>query len=403
MNLAEQRDEANPNRLLIIDDDEGMRDFIADVADEAGYVILQTACADEFIAACKSFRPSLIFIDLVMPDTDGIELIRLLAKHAVKAKVCVMSGMDKKILQTAEHLGIQQGLKMFGILPKPVSVLDLDALFNQARKANTELTEGELATAIDKQQLVLHYQPKLCLKSDKKNLIDGVEALVRWQHPQRGLIYPDAFIGLAEQTGLIAGLTDTVMSQAISQMKQWHSEGLELSMAVNISPHNLTDLQMPDRFVSIMKAADVDPAYFTLEITETAAMNNVSLTADILTRLRLKNFALSLDDFGTGFSSLVQLYRLPFSELKIDRSFVAEVSHSEEARIIVKSLVDLAKNLGLSTCAEGVETESILAYCREIGCDKVQGYHISKPLPVSEFSSFIMAWRDKNSTVENLA
>ena len=146
-----------------------------------------------------------------------------------------------------------------------------------------------------------------------------------------------------------------------------------------------------------MQHAGVDPQLFTLEITESAAMRDTGTIADTLTRFFLKNFVLSMDDFGTGYSSLLQLYRQPFSELKIDRSFVSEVEHSEEARIIVRSLVKLARNLGLSSCAEGVETASILEYCREVGCDKLQGYGISKPLPADEECAHILPCKDRRT------
>jgi EAL domain-containing protein (putative c-di-GMP-specific phosphodiesterase class I) len=283
---------------------------------------------------------------------------------------------------------------MFGTILKPVSVLDLENTLNQALNACSSLTEAELATAIETQQLVLHYQPKLSFMPDGKTAIDSVEALVRWQHPQRGLLYPDAFIELAEKTGLIIGLTDCVVDLAIAQLKRWLDQGLELSVAINISPQNITNLEMPDKLVSKINKAGLEPKMFIMEITESAVMDNIDMITDVLTRIRIKNFALSMDDFGTGFSSLIQLYRLPFSELKIDRSFVPDIEHNEEARIIVKSLVDLAKNLGLSTCAEGVETKAILDYCKKIGCDRVQGYYISKPIVGCELFSFVRAWEN---------
>lgn len=386
-------DDTNPNRLLIIDDDLRICEFMADVADEAGYEALHTASATEFITFFESFKPSLLFIDLIMPNTDGIELLRLLANHPFKTKICVMSGTDKKVLHTARALGLQLGLDVFGTISKPVNLCDLENLLNQARKENTLLCKEELSTAINEKQLLLHYQPKMSLDVIEKAVITGVEALVRWQHPRLGLIYPDSFIALAERSGLIAGLTDSVIDLAIEQLNIWHKEGLELTVAVNISPYNLTDLQMPDRIAKRIQDAGLKPSSFILEITESAAMGNIELTTDILTRFRLKGFALSMDDFGTGFSSLIQLYRLPFSELKIDRSFIMEVNHNEEAKIIVKSIVDLAKNLGLTTCAEGVETKFILDYCRKIGCNNIQGYHISKPLPANELSNFLKTFQ----------
>ena len=393
MITIKKQDIVNENRLLIIDDDIGVRDFIADLAEESGYETEQTCNADEFIQACDSFNPTHIFIDLVMPETDGIQLLRLLAERGSKAKICVMSGMDKKVLQTSQKLGEQLGLHMFASISNPASVESLEALFLRAKHVRTVHTEKELRQALDEQQLVLHYQPKLSHTSEKISKVTGVEALIRWQHPQLGLIYPDAFIGLAEQSGLITRITETVVRLAVSQASEWHNQGLMLTVAINISPRNLIDLDMPDKFAAILEEAGVEPAYFILEITETAAMAHVNDSADILTRFRLKNFSLSLDDFGTGYSSLKQLYQLPFSELKLDRSFVSEVDNSEEARIIVKSLIELAKNLGLKTCAEGVENQAILAFCQQLGCDNVQGYYISKPLTAGEVTKFVQEFR----------
>jgi EAL domain-containing protein (putative c-di-GMP-specific phosphodiesterase class I) len=385
---------ASRNRLLVIDDEAGVREFIRDVAEELGFAVIEVADPNEFLTACQEFAPSVIALDLVIPGTDGIELLRGLAKQACGAKVLIMSGHDAKVLAAAQHLGAAHGLQMSGVLQKPISIDVLEAALRRTWDETNPITQAELAAAIDGADLTLRYQPKVDLARDGALPIDSVEALVRWDHPARGLLSPDAFIPLAEETGLIKLLTDVVLRSVIAQLQHWHRNGLALPVAVNLSPQLLTELAFPDLLAKQLQDARVDPSNLILEITESAAMADGPNTIDILTRFRLKNIRLSLDDFGTGYSSLVELYRMPFTEIKIDRSFVLDIVRSEEARIIVRSIVDLGKNLGLSVCAEGVETQAALDYLRSIGCHKAQGYLFAKPLPASGLMEFVQTWSD---------
>ena len=212
---------------------------------------------------------------------------------------------------------------------------------------------------------------------------------MRWQHPELELVMPDEFIPLAERTGLIGALTDVVLREALEQVKLWQDGGHRLSVAVNLAPQLLSDLEFPDRISDLLGEYRVDASAMMFEITESGAMADVALTMDILTRLRVKGVGLSIDDFGTGFSSLVELYRMPFSELKIDKSFVMDIGKGEEAAVIVCSLVTLAHNLGLTVCAEGVETQEALDLLQSLGCEKAQGYLIGKPVPATELIEFL--------------
>ena len=200
---------------------------------------------------------------------------------------------------------------------------------------------------------------------------------------------PDQFVSFAEANGLIIPLTDFVINAAVTQAARWHADGHELSVAINMSPMLLDDLSMPTRLADIAEAAGLDPSFIMIEVTKNAVMRNTISATEILTRFRLNNFGLSIDDFGTGHSSLVELYRMPFSELKIDRAFVGKMQESEEARVIVRSLVNLAHDLGLTVCAEGAEEPDTITMLRELGCDHVQGYAIAKPLFAEEIVGFI--------------
>jgi len=273
-------------------------------------------------------------------------------------------------------------------------------------KKNGSVTLEELRAAIENEQLVVYYQPKvfalenaarrnampnpisenmlpllLDTESDGTWEVSGLEALVRWEHPKLGLLPPDKFIYLAEESGLIKPLSEFVLRKAIEQAQRWKSAGFDMKVAVNLSPHLLDDLELPDRISDIMADCDVEGQRLLLEITESGAMADAAATMEILTRFRLQGIELSLDDFGTGYSSLVQLYQLPFSELKIDKSFVLEFDQHQEAKIIIRTIMELAHNLGMTVCAEGVETATSLKYLREIGCEKAQGYLLSRPVP----------------------
>lgn len=384
----------NENRLLVVDDDQGILTIIEDVAAERGYEVLCTADPADFQQILTSFDPSLIFIDLVIPSTDGIELLRELANAKTSAQVVLMSGLDDKVLSTAKRLGANQGLQMLDVVTKPIDLGELESRLNVGWKESLNVTKEALENAIESGDIEPYYQPKVTLCDDGSMPIEGAESLVRWNHPERGLLSPFVFLSVAEKTGLIGAMTERVLEASMLHLKKMHDLGLRISVAVNLAPQLLTDLRLPDKIVERLSRLGAVSENFSLEITESAAMGEGIDALDILTRFRVKQIGLSMDDFGTGYSSLVELYRMPFSELKIDKSFVIDIDNSEEARIIVRSLVDLARNLGLSTCAEGVETQSALDYLREVGCDKAQGYFISRPIPGVDFLSFVKGWND---------
>ena len=253
---------------------------------------------------------------------------------------------------------------------------------------------GGLRQAIQNGEITLFYQPKAELGT---GAIVGVEALARWEHPTLGLIGPDGFIPLAEQTGLISRVTDLVLRTAIAQCGAWRADGLMLRVSVNVSPRNLNDPHLPGLISSLLEEAGVPPSMLQLEITESRAVPSGRDAARVLEELRTMGVGLAIDDFGTGFSSLVQLQRLPVDEIKIDRSFVSAMLASESDAAIVRSTIDLARNLGLVVTAEGVEDDATRRKLEQMGCDLAQGYELCRPLPparcarvVSE-TSFVLA------------
>jgi diguanylate cyclase (GGDEF)-like protein len=237
---------------------------------------------------------------------------------------------------------------------------------------------AQLRRGLETGELTLEYQPKFPLRGGPAV---GVEALARWEHPTLGRIGPDGFIPLAEQTGLIARVTDVVLGEAIAQAGRWAAEGLELRMSVNVSPRNLLDPHLPGSIRTLLADAGVAPSLLQLEITESRAVPSGRVAMAVLDELRTMGVGLAIDDFGTGFSSLVQLQRLPVDEIKIDRSFVSAMIASESDAAIVRSTIDLARNLGLTVTAEGVEDEPTRRRLAEMGCDLAQGYELCRPLP----------------------
>jgi diguanylate cyclase (GGDEF)-like protein len=245
---------------------------------------------------------------------------------------------------------------------------------------------GELRRAIDERELKVFYQPKAILSNGD---VEGVEALVRWIHPERGLLPPDEFIPLAEHTGLIGPLTLYVLDEALKQCREWRDAGMNMSVAVNMAMRNLLDLNFPDRVTETLEKWRLAPTVLELEITENTIMADPFRAMSVLRRLSEMGVKLSIDDFGTGYSSLAYLKRLPVDAVKIDKSFVLGMSADDNDGAIVRSTIDLARNLGLRVVAEGVETSEIWTELRGLGCDVAQGYLISKPVPGDELTVWL--------------
>jgi diguanylate cyclase (GGDEF)-like protein len=247
----------------------------------------------------------------------------------------------------------------------------------------------ELRHAIEHGELRLYLQPKIGLDDGR---VRGAEALVRWQHPQRGMVPPMQFIPFAEQTGFVRQLTLWVFEEAARQWAQLKADGLDLRISVNLSTRDLLDAELPDKLNERLRQYEVPPEAFCLEITESAIMDDPARAEATLTRLNAIGFKLAIDDFGTGYSSLAYLKRLPVDELKIDKSFVLAMERDVDDAKIVRSTIDLAHNLGLSVVAEGVENEAVWSQLRDLHCDEAQGFYMSRPLPLHEFRQWCARW-----------
>jgi EAL domain-containing protein (putative c-di-GMP-specific phosphodiesterase class I) len=385
------------NRLLMVDDEEAILEFVREVAEGVGYQVATARTRQEFLETVREFDPFVIVLDLQLERADGVELIRDLAEADCRAGILLASGMDQRVIASAEQLGRSRGLKMLGAVSKPIDLPFLEQTLERSMQRPKNLTWDMLERAVEEREFVVHYQPKAVLQPDGQWRIGGLEALVRWQHPDYGLVMPDEFIAMAEATGLIGAMTEQVMTDAVGRLAAWIADGLDLTLSVNVPPQEVKDLAFPDRVCRLLETIGVEARRLTLEITETATMKDPTETMDILTRLRVKNIGLALDDFGTGFSSLTQLYHMPFNELKIDKSLIFDIPASREANTMVGSLIDLGHNLGLSVCAEGVETGEALDLLARLGCDTCQGYWISRPIPADAVPLLIADWERRTT------
>lgn len=383
------------NRILIIDDEPDIAQFMGEVAQHMGFEVKITCDPGVFRKAVADFKPSVILLDLQMPEQDGIEILRWLAGERSDAAIMITSGMDTRVLTTAEQLGKSLGLKVVQCLAKPVSIDQLEVALAQLKANERHLTADDLGKAIEAGQLVVHYQPQAVLKGPGRWIIESAEALVRWRHEEFGLIYPQDFLQLAEDNDLIKELTDFVFRSAMEQARVWFANGLYMEVSLNLSAQFLTDLEFPDRLLTLVRENNLDPAMITLELTEIAAMTEPEVAMDILARLRVKQVNLCIDDFGTGFSSLTQLYRMPFSELKIDNSFIADMQTSEDAEAMVEGLIYLAHKLKLKACAEGVESERALTMLENMHCDRVQGHLIGQAMAPKELERVVEDWNSR--------
>ncbi|MEO8718891.1 MAG: EAL domain-containing response regulator [Burkholderiales bacterium] len=390
-------------RIFALDDEPFMLKLIARMLENQGFT--SVSCFETARAALESYDkpstpPDVILLDLNMPDIDGVEFVRKLVERRYAGSLVLMSGEDERVLQTAEKLVHAHKITLLGRLDKPVSPQKMAALFDKwaplqqrgLQAAKKPYAAEEVRAAIGKGELVNYYQPKVAVATGE---VVGVETLVRWRHPVAGMVFPDQFVGVAEAHGLIDDLTRAVLTGALTQANAWRQMGLDLRVAVNVSMDNLTSLGFPDLVAGLAVNAGVPPRALMLEVTESRLMQDTRAALDILTRLRLKRFGLSIDDFGTGHSSLSQLRDIPFDELKIDRGFVHGAEANKTVRAIYDASLSLAKQLGMEVVAEGVEDRADWDFLCRTGCHLAQGYFIAKPMPAADPPSWMKVWRER--------
>ena len=389
-----------PARILVIDDEADVGEFVTAVAQGLGF---RCAATTDAAAVPMLYTPdtTLILLDLMMPEMDGIEVLRMLSSLQCKAGILLMSGISLRVMETAEKLAHALGLSIAGHLAKPFQLTELEeALRKHASKGisaaiehnpNVEFLDDTLRDAVARNEFVVHYQPQIDL--DTGNVV-GMEALVRWQPPDSSLIYPDDFIARSEALGLIDDVGWLVAERGLSDVKQF-ADGSHAAprLALNVSVHSLRDLRFPDKFVAVLKKHGMPAESVMVEITESGLIDELSRSLDVLTRLRVKSIQLSIDDFGTGFAMMQQLVAIPATELKIDKVFVQNMHVNSSDRIMAQKTIEIGHELGMKVIAESVETREQLDYLRLRGCDSAQGYFFSRPLPAPEMIRWLEDYR----------
>jgi EAL domain-containing protein (putative c-di-GMP-specific phosphodiesterase class I) len=306
-----------------------------------------------------------------------------------------MSGANDQLLTTVRKLAELQGLTVLGQIHKPVTPEAMQALLRNTSAVPAErrlVSRGIVATpeviraGIAADEFSVWLQPKVNARTLEPV---GVEALARWRQADGSYVPPDLFIVVAEREGIIGELSRVLVAKALKEGARLHAAGFPLKISVNLSAMWLDDLNLPDLMLQSVLAVKLVPADIILEVTETGVAKDMAIALDVLTRLRLKGFGLSIDDFGIGYSSFEQLGRIPFTEMKLDRSFVSRGSKDSAAHAILESSMDMACKLELVTVAEGVETQAELELMRDLGCDAVQGYLIAKPMPIDELIQWL--------------
>ncbi len=372
--------EESRGRLLVVDDDLVQRTIIGKIGAKLGY---DTVIASTFEIASGLLQREafdIMTLDLSLGERDGVELLRLAADRKLYAMpIVIISGCDERILNSTKRVAESLNLSLTRCLNKPLNLDNLrDALFlpghgrvDSEQTAVPEISRETIVAGLARNEFHVEFQPKIDLNSGK---VIGAEALARWRSPELGNPSPAVFIPLVEKFGLMPDLTNHVLSCAIGSSRTLIRRHPGFTVAVNVSGSLMTDLMLPERIEGILRRESVAPDSLIVEVTESIAMSDVDRAMDILVRLRIKGVGAAIDDFGTGFSSLAALARLPFSELKIDQSFVNGCEADADMMKIVEASVALGKAFNMKVVAEGIDNPHTLASVRHAGCDVGQGY-----------------------------
>lgn len=386
--------------FLIAEDDEFQRRWLEVMLTKLGAQHIAEAENGQValnILQDKNRRIDISFIDLNMPSMDGIELVRHLANNDCRTSIVLTSALGSALLFSVETMSKAYGVDLLGTFEKPATPEVLQELIGRylppevraAKKGPPVFTLQEIRDGIKAGQFEPFFQPKVELATGK---VKAVEAFVRWRHPQHGLVTPPSFIPALEASGHMEDLTWLVVERAVAACRVWHDQGLMLSVSINLSATSLAEPGLAEKILSHIGQHGIEPQHLTIEITELMAMTDVPVCLENLARLRMKGFGLSIDDYGTAHSNVQQLLRIPFLDLKIDRSFVAGASQNKQMHIALSSCLDLARKLRRNSVAVGVETREDWDLLRDLGCTYAQGYYIAKPMERDAIPGWIEEW-----------
>lgn len=382
-------------RTLVVDDDVFMADVIAVVLRDLGLTDVETATNGEAaLQRIDAKRIDLLVCDLNMPGMDGIRLLSHVASLPERPAIILLSGEDARIIEGARQFAEAKQLTIIGTASKPVTSDSLTTLLQGFRRPEKKPSQDQrpaldcrkVLLGLEDQAITLAYQPKIDLVDGR---LVGIEALLRWNDAEFGLLPPPDVVRAAENCHLIDDLTMGVLACAVRDRAALAHDGIDTNIALNVSMHNLHNLAIVDRMSEMVIGAGDQPNHFTLEVTETHLIEDLTSVLEALLRLRLKGFKIAIDDYGTGAATMQFLMQLPSTELKIDRSFVAAATKNESGRALLRSAIDLGLQLGQDVVAEGVETAGEAQLLRQLGCRFAQGYFYGRPMTLEAFT----VWR----------
>jgi len=377
--------------LLILDKDPQSLSALRRVAESLGCDCVEADSADGLEEILSTRHPTITILAVDGLDVDGAAMRRVLAREVAQPATLLIGAVHARVLAGARRTAETQGLRVIGVATRPLDTAAIELLLMPHLKNAPPVALGELERALTEHELILEYLPKIDIRNDEKRM-QGVEALVRWQHPRRGLLYPRHFLGPIEDHHLMARLTDFVLTEAVRQAGQWRALGLPLEMVVNLSPKLITDREFPERIAVLLRESEVPAQQLVFDVTESSSIEARDLMLDVFTRLRILGVGLTLDNFGTGVSSLTELYRLPFSEIKVDHALMADVVRVREAMLIVQAIANLAHTLELVVCAGGIESRDMFEFARSAGFDTAQGRFFSGPVKPTEIERLVGTW-----------
>jgi len=374
--------------MLILESDPDSKALLCAVADRLGCEYVASESLDNLNEILDIRRPTIAVLGVDGIETSFLGVLDVLSAHDVRPVTLLLGSVGARVLASAKRTAESRGLPVLDALSRDLDPNAMEKLLAPQLSISPPILREELKRAIAEHELTIHYQPKLII-GETELKVQGVEALIRWMHPRRGLLQPRHFLGAIEEHGLMSQLTDFVMTEAVRQAGQWRTRDLPLDIVINLSTRLVEDREFPERLSVLLKENDFPAQQLIFDVTDSLSVQDHDLVLDVFTRLRILGVGLSLDNFGTGNSALTELYRMPFSEVKVDHSLIADVAREREARVVVKAIAKLAHALRLSVCAEGVETRQMLEFVRSAGFDSAQGRFFSEPVPAGEVEHIV--------------
>jgi len=380
------------NRLLIVDNEPMARRYVRQLAISLDYDVEETSSVTDALACVQTFCPGLIILDISLPDQDGIDLFTKLAEIDCQATILVLSSLDRTVLDAAATIGTDLGLRIRGVMTKPVFPPELTSWLKAAQINQPFVSEQMVRTAMENDEFLLHYQPTFHRAGEHPWRIVNVAGYLRWKHPEFGILMPGQFLDAVKEAGVLAELTDRSILEAMQNVRYWQDRGISVSVGVCIPWQLITDSGIPDRLMTLAREVDINPNKVVLHISDIVENDNSTIGREVLARLRLKEFQIAYDGFRDLRSSIRFLVKLPFTAVNLDSSLASLANFDKKAADSVAAIVAVGRELGLDVCANGVADQIELDTLESLGCCLVRGYLFTRALPGSQVEGFIRTW-----------